>query len=224
MGKELSLARSEKERRPMLLVITGSGEIITTACHRNKRTKKSYPSKISKGRETKDTKTKSQVSSEVERTNASSSETKRRRRDYSDRKSDRGDEGKNKSVRRSAQELGIKLPPMYCEEQLLKPHYWVRVDAFSSGSLFQCKYCYDYLWLPLSYEGAERLCRLIRKYGKDEGYCHYLNKYRVAKILMAKLQDLRRLSVDVADKREFARLVDKVLSDREYDRKEVSNG
>jgi len=36
---------------------------------------------------------------------------------------------------------------------------------------------------------------------------------------MAKLQDLRRLEAETADKREFARMADKILSDREYDRK-----
>jgi len=39
-------------------------------------------------------------------------------------------------------------------------------------------------------------------------------------MLVAKLRDLRRLESEVADKREFARLVDKVMSDKEYDRKE----
>ena len=224
MGKELPLACSEEERQPVLLAITGSGEIITTAYHGDERTEKSNPSKTSNGREAEDTEAKSQSSRKTKRADASSSKPKRGRRHYPYRKSDRGDEGEDKSARRSARELGIKLPSAYCDEQLLKPHYWVGVDCVNSGSLFQCKYCYDYLWLPLGWTDAERLSFLIEHYGRDEGYCRFLNRHRTAKILMAKLQNLRRLAAEIPDKREFARMVDKILSDKEYDRKEVNNG
>ena len=76
--------------------------------------------------------------------------------------------------------------------------------------------------MPMYHLDANKLGNLIGRYGGDEGYCRYLNRHRPAKLLMAKLQDLRRLEMEITDKREFARLADKILSDKEYDRKEVS--
>jgi len=61
----------------------------------------------------------------------------------------------------------------------------------------------------------------MQRLGKNEGYCHYLNRNRPAKLLMAKLQDLRRLEGEIDDKIEFAKMTDKILSDMEYDRKEI---
>jgi len=116
--------------------------------------------------------------------------------------------------------LGIVHPSSYCDELETTPHYWVEVGKADKGVLFQCKLCYNYIWLPSHWTGVDRLAALIKQYGKDEGYCRYLNRHRAAKMLMAKLQDLRRLENEMIDKREFAKLVDKILSDKEYDRKE----
>jgi len=116
--------------------------------------------------------------------------------------------------------LGIVFPGAYCDEIETVPHYWIGVDIVEGGSLFQCRFCRRYLWLPMFHLETEKLSRLIRRLGSDKGYCHYLNRHRPAKLLVAKLQDLRRLETEVADKREFARLADKILSDRDYDRKE----
>lgn len=224
MGKELPLARSEEEGQSMLLADTGSGEIVTVPSTRNKRAQVSSASRGRKGRAVEGVEAKSKGSRKAERANASSSEQERRGRDYQDRKSDRGDEGAHKSTRRSASELGIVFPGCYCDELETVPHHWVEIEKVASGSLFQCKFCHDYLWLPQNWTTNERLTYLIKFYGKDEGYCRCLNKHRPAKILMAKLQYLRRLELDVTNKRKFAKLVDEVMSDKEYDRKEVSNG
>ena len=220
MGKELPLARKEEEGQSMLLAITGSGEPITTSCNRNKRTKKSNPSKVSEGGETEDTETEGKIRRKTKRANASSPKRQRRRRDNKDRESDRGDEGADKSIRRSAQELGVVFPGSYCDDAELTPHYWTETSKFDRGSLFQCRFCRRHIWLPTYFLDNKRLGEYMRKYGKTEGYCRYLNRYRPAKLLMAKLQDLRRLQAEVTDKMEFARLTDKILSDKEYDRKE----
>lgn len=223
MGKELPMARSEEERQPMLLAIAGSGELITTSCNRNQRTKEPNPSEGSKGGAVKDTKTKGKGSRKVKRANASSPKLQRRRRYNKDRKSDRGDEGEDSRPRRNAQELGVTFPSSYCDELDAVPHYWTEIDIVASGSLFQCRFCRRHLWLPLDHLSAKHLGALMRQYGKDEGYCRYLNRHRAAKLLMAKLQDLRRLEMEITDKREFARIADKVLSDKEYDRKEAKD-
>jgi len=220
MGKELSLARIKEAGRSVLLAIPSSGELITTSSSRNQRTQESSSSKVSKGGTTEDIETESQSSSEVERANASSSKQARRRRSNKDRKQGRGDERAHRRVRRSAQELGIVHPGHFCNEAETIGHYWTEVDRISGGSLFQCKLCLDYIWLPLFYNDTIYLGKMMEHFGRTEGYCRYLNRHRPAKLLIAKLQDLRRLEAEITDKREFAKLVDKILSDMEYDRKE----
>lgn len=220
MGKELSMARSEEEGQPVLLAITGSGKHITASCNRNQRTQEPNTPEVSKGRAAKDTKTKSKGSRKTEGPDTSPSKSTRRGRDYQNRKSNRGDEGEHKSARRSAQELGITHPSSFCDESEKLPHHWTDIDKVGGGVLMQCASCRKHLWLPMAYESAIRLGSLMNRYGREEGYCRYLNRHRAAKVLMAKLQDLRRLEAEITDKRKFARLADKIMSDREYDRKE----
>ena len=124
-------------------------------------------------------------------------------------------------VGKSAQELGVTFPGSHCDEAKLIAHFWTEVDRPYGGSLLQCKLCRRHLWLPASFADAVVMHRYIDKHDTTEGYCRYLNRHRPAKMLMAKLQDLRILETEVSDKREFARLADKILSDKEYDRKEV---
>ena len=223
MGKELSMAREEEEGQPVLLASPGVGELITTSYRGDQRTQKPNPSKRSKGGKAEDIKAKGKGSSKAEGANARP-RRQRHRRDNKNRKQDRGDEGEYKSARRSAQELGIVYPGSYCDDAEVVPHYWVGDSIVGKGSLFQCRLCRRYLWLPLSTFDAMNLSTLLRKYGISEGYCRYLNRHRPAKLIMAKLQDLRRLEMEITDKREFARLTDKILSDKEYDGKEVTNG
>ena len=120
--------------------------------------------------------------------------------------------------------MGVTFPGSYCDDANITPHYWIEVDRIKFGSLFQCRFCRRHLWLPTFHLDAEQLSVYMRKFGKEEGYYRYLNRHRAAKLLMAKLQDLRRLEMEITDKREFARLADKVLSNSEYDRKEVTSG
>lgn len=223
MGKEFPLACAEKKGQSMLLAITGSGEHITTSCTRDQGAQEPAPIKASSGRAIKDIKTKGKGGIKTKGTNASPSKSTRCRRDNKDREPNRGDEGEHSPVRRSAQDLGIKHPGTYCDEYGEVPHYWIQTDIVARGTMFQCKLCHKHLWLPLDYLSGHRLGTLMKQYGKDEGYCRYLNKHREAKILMAKMQDLRILEVTSTNIREFARLSDKIMSDNDYDRKEVKN-
>ncbi len=220
MGKEFPLARKEEEGQSVLLVRTSSGERITAASIRDKRAKISSGSRGCKVRKAKDTKTKSKGSIKTEGANASPSKEDRRGRGNQDRKSDRGDEGEDRLIGRSAQKLGIVHPSSYCDELETVPHYWVAKEHIAKGVLFQCKLCHKHLWLHSQPHDAAMLNSLIKHYGKDEGYCRFLNRHRPAKILMAKLQDLRRLEKEIEDKREFARIADRILSEKEYDKKE----
>jgi len=60
--------------------------------------------------------------------------------------------------------------------------------------------------------------------GSTEGYCRFLNHHRPAKMLVAKMQKLERLADGYTNKREFAKMADDILSDRDYDRKEAPSG
>lgn len=219
MGKELPMARQEEEGQSVLLAIAGNGEAIDSSCVRNQRTKKSTPTKRRKRRKTEDIETESKGSSEIERADASPFEPEGRGRDYQDRKQGGGDEGEDKYPRRSAQELGVVFPGSFCGEAETIPHHWMEAEKVYGGVLFRCRKCLDYLWLPLGWHDAEQLSKLIKIFGIAEGYCRYLNRHRSAKMLMAKMQDLRRLAKDITNKREFAKLTDKILSDKDYDRK-----
>jgi len=219
MGEELQVARPEEEGQPVLLAITGAGEAIYSDYNGNQRKEKSSPTKKGKGRKTKNPKAKSQSSSKAEGADASPSKQARRRRDNKDRESDRGDEREHKPSRRSAQELGIKYPGHYCSGNEETPHYWSDVDKVGSGTLLQCKRCREYLWLPLSFVDAMKLSNLMRKFGEDEGYCRFLNKRRPAKLIVAKMQDLRKLiETSTLSRRQLAKMVDKIMSDKGYDR------
>ncbi len=220
MGKELPLARKKEERQPVLLVRAGNGEFVPAPSIRDPRTEEPDATEGSKGGKVKDTKAKGKSGSKVKGANARP-RRQRHRRDNQDREQDRGDEGEDSRPGRSAQELGIVYPGSYCDELETVPHYWNEVDVVAKGSLYQCRFCYRHLWLPLSTYDAEQLSKLIRKYGSSKGYCYYLNRHRPAKLLIAKLQDLRMLETEITDRREFARLTDKILSDKEYDRKET---
>ena len=170
MGEELSLARKEEEGQSMLLAITSDGESITTSSVRNKRAKKTNPSKRSKRGEVKDTKTKGKGSVKTKRTHARSPKPARRRRDNQDWEQDRGDEGEYLPTGRSAQQLGIVHPGSYCDDAEIAPHYWTIIEIIDNGAICQCKFCRRHLWLPLFHIEAERLTRIIQYYGRDEGY------------------------------------------------------
>ncbi len=221
MGKELSLARKEEERLPVLLASTGSGELIKVPSSRDERKKEATSTKGNYGEEVKDTKTKSKGCSKTKRAYGSTAKKSRRGRDNKDRKQDRGDEGEDNPTRRSAQELGITFPGSYCDELETTIHYWSEAEKIHNGSLYQCKFCHKHLWLPLFHMDAMKLDKYIKQYGSDEGYCRFLNHHRPAKILIAKMIHLRKLEAEMPDKREFAKMADEILSDREYDRKEV---
>ncbi len=220
MGKELPLAREEEEGQSVLLASSGIGEFGKSSTNRDKGKKESSAIKGSKGGKVKDTKAKSKGSIKAEGANAITSKRQRRRRGNQDRKQGGGDEGEYRKVRRSSQELGVTFPGSYCDDAKITPHYWLESGKVEKGSLFQCKFCHRYLWLPLSTYDANVLGKLMRTHGSTEGYCQYLNRHRPAKLLMAKLQDLRRLEMEITDKMEFARLADRILSDKDYDRKE----
>jgi len=99
-------------------------------------------------------------------------------------------------------------------------HYWKEKEKIHGGVMFQCIKCLNYIWLPASAQGAEILGNMIAKFGKDEGYCRYLNhaSRRPAKILIAKMQELRRLSNTIPDHVELAKKITQIIDMKDYDK------
>jgi len=188
MGKEFPLACKEEEGQPVLLAIASSGELIAASSIRDQRTKKIRTPRTSKGRATKNTKTKSKSSGKIRGANGGSTRQSRRKRNNKNRKSNRGYEGEDITVRRSAKILDIAYPGSYCNGTGAVPHYWQEVEKIYGGALFKCRLCSAYLWLPTYYTDALRLGALMHKYGTDEGYCRYLDKYIPVKVLISELQ------------------------------------
>jgi len=223
MGNELPLARQASEGYAELLVRISSGVSRAKPSSRDKREKVTTTSRGHKVEAATNTTPKSKGSIEAKGADVRRpGRPKGHRRDNKDRKQDRGDEGEDTSTRWSAQLLGITFPGSYCDDTStrLSPHYWIEVDKISVGSMFQCARCYNYLWLPGISSDAEKLGNLMRQFGSNEGYCRFLNhaSRRPAKIMLAKLQRLYKLSSDVVDSLQFGKEVDKILSDRRYDK------
>lgn len=222
MDKESKMARKEKKRQSMLLDSSSNGEYNTASSRGDSWEKEASASRGCYGGEIKDTKAKSKSCGKAKRANACTSKSAGHKRDNKDRKQNRGNEREDKHPRRSASDLGITFPGSYCSGST--PHYWVEMDNLDRGSLFQCNLCYRYLWLPNVFYLSTILGNLMKKKGADDGYCTFLNSHVKAKVLMAKMQDLRRLEEETEDKVEFARLAAKILGDKEYDLMEAANG
>lgn len=217
MGEELSLARKEEEGQSVLLASSGIRESIKESASRDSGQESSDTTKGSKGGKAKYTQAKSKSSIKAKGVDASSSKTKGHRRDNKDRKQNRRNEGKDSKLRRSAQELGITWLDSECE--VAKYHFLKEYDKVDGGVIFQCQYCHKVKWLPLSYDDAVKMGELMRKLGNQAGYCHFLNlpSHRMAKIMVAKLQELERISKSVGSPMEMARIAGKILNAKDYD-------
>jgi len=112
--------------------------------------------------------------------------------------------------------LGVEHPGSFCPSG--EPHYFAQNEYVDGGVLFKCNKCLKYLWLPSSLDGANQLSVLMNKHGKNEGYQRYLNRYRAAKIRVAKMQDLWYISQEVEDEVELARIIVRVMAERDYDK------
>ena len=216
MGKELPLARKKKFRPSVLLASARSGELASSPSHRDSGQEETVTTKRKEKGKTADTVSESKTSPEAEVPNGGSSKRRRGRQGDSNRESDRGTKGTDSICRRSAKDMGVEFPGSYCPSG--EAHYFAEVDGVDRGILFRCIRCYKHLWLPNRYDEAEMLSNLARKYGLAGGYLVYLNSHTVAKIMIAKLQDLWYARKRVTDDEQFAKLVVSVMDDRDYGR------
>ncbi|KKN72630.1 hypothetical protein LCGC14_0408720 [marine sediment metagenome] len=226
MDEQLSMAREEEERLPVLLVGKSGRENKAGASSRDKGKESHAPIGVRQRGKVEDIKSKGKGSSKAEGDNGGPSRPRKHKRDDKGRKSDRILKGEDSQGRRSASELAIVHPGSFCIDDVItgnNPHYWEGVETIHGGTLFRCGRCHKHLWLPNGEEEIYQLGSLVNKVGITNGYCQYLDltKRRPAKIMMAKLQLIERESVEVEDRMEFARKIDRILYKKDYDKKEV---
>lgn len=219
MGKELSMARSEDTEQSMLLASSGPGVSLLTSSGGDKRKKASSTINKEKGRKAKATSAKSKARAKVEDSDGSASRRKGPRQHDKNRKSNRGAEGTDTTPRRCASELGVEWIGSYCPDG--QPHFLIGSRASDGWSMFRCRECGKHLLLPADLRNAVELEHIMKRYGATAGYCKYLDRYRNAKVLIAKMQDLWRAKQQIDDNVQLIGLIVKVMEDKEYDRKEV---
>lgn len=112
--------------------------------------------------------------------------------------------------------MGIEFPGSYCPTG--EPHHYADIDYVDGGVVHQCLRCEKYLWLPANYDRAMVLGTLMDKLGKNAGYCKYIDRYRDAKIMIAKMQDLQKARKRIKDDKDFTKLVVSVMGEKDYDK------
>ena len=213
------MARSEKRNKARQTQLLGDGRpgvSGNTSLHRNKRKEAATTVQKAKRGKTKDTPTKGKTSTTIEDSDGGTSQRKGYRQSNKDRQPNRGAEGEDRTLRRSASELGIEWVGSYCPDE--QPHYFIASFNLDGGNFFKCKRCLKYIWLPASITEATILGRLIDHIGTTNGYHKYLDKHQGVKVMVAKLQDLWYARQKISDDEEFVKLVTSVMEDKEYDR------
>lgn len=220
MGKELSLACSEATEQSMLLANGRTRVSSSSPIRRDKRKKSATTTTGAKRCSTKAPPPKSKTSAKSKGTDGSTSRRQGYGQHDKNRKQDRGVEGKDKTIGRSATELGIEWVGSYCPDST--PHFFISHRYLYEGSIFKCQKCFKHKWLPMHLNDAVVLEGMINKYGTVTGYRNYLDGHREAKILVAKLQDLWYARKRISSNKDFLKLVVSIMEDKEYDKKEVS--
>jgi len=192
MDKEIPLACGEEKRHPMLLAYAGSGEIITTSSRGEEGKESNSDAEGDEGGKVKMPPKKSKGVAKAKR-----GDGKRKPETgftYSFRDTVREVERTHRASRRSAEELGISYPDSECNENpYSKAHYWVDELKTTGGSVFVCKYCFFFKWLPSNHDDAQNMGSKMKMKGNTVGYQFMLDNYPKAKMLIAKLQDISKL-------------------------------
>ncbi len=212
MGNEVSLARQAEDRREVLLAgagTVGAGE--ETSCRDQRPTQDGPAVRVQKDK----VKAAAKKSKDTAASKADDRGRKPRRRpgNKSGRKAG-GVERANKSSGRSAEELGIEWPDVRCEVSSTKAHFWVARDCIEHGTVFECKYCHRFIWLPDYYGEAIELAHSIGRHGHTAAYQAMLAKHPVVLKLLSKIQDLHYLRG--LPQEQFLKVVVAVMTDREY--------
>lgn len=214
MGNNFSLARSEKDRRGMLLASSSSRQVRYYAPYRDPRAEENQTVQAEETPETINPKKKSKSTPKVK--SGDGRRRKERRQHNTPRKSAREVEGGNITTGRTAKELGIVWPDDRCADSpITKAHHFVAVSYIADGDIFECKYCHRVKWLSRNSKHAIKFGVWIRIYGEDRAYQMMLDRRPTAKNLMAKIQDFYLLRKSVPEE-SLAKVIAAVMSDNDY--------
>lgn len=213
MEQEVQMAWRKGRRQSVLLAGSGTSAFQKDSAGRNKgKKKKAKLSSANRGGKESET-------SDNEKASEGGTDTKRGRKRsglYSPGRPARTAKGGNRGGGRSAKELGIVWPDHKCADSPTGAHHLMGKVHISKGTLFSCKYCDIVKWLPLVFEEAYELYRLMEIYGYSGGYQRILDKHPKARGVIAKLQDIRILRHTGIGHVEFATIVAAIVSDSEY--------
>lgn len=225
MDNELPLARQQE--RPVLLAICSDGEAIYNNSVRAEGKEENTTSAGETAETPASAKKASKAGAKAKASATRANRAERHRRSDKDRSSDGGVEGGDSISRRRTQELvkpirsaealGIEWFGNVCEDSPSGAHYFIATDDVDRGKLFRCVYCHRHRWLPTSWGEIDKYNILIKK-DITAAYRKMLDQHPTAKVLVAKLQDLRRVRKTVKDDKEFMKIVVAVMNDKEYGR------
>ncbi len=210
MGNEISLARKENQRQPVLLVSSGTG-----IC--GEESKSGDQGQVSNSNATGNETEKAVNTTPKGKGNAKNKRGKRRRGcTYSLRESIREAERRNPAGGRTAQELGIRWVEDRCEPSpVTKAHYFEDRMNIDSGSIFKCRYCHQVKWLPNTFQEAYLLSYKMKVYGEEKGYQLILDLHPSARRMLSKIQDIHYLRKILPDE-QFGIAVAAIILDREF--------
>ncbi|KKL19471.1 hypothetical protein LCGC14_2465150, partial [marine sediment metagenome] len=214
MGKILSMA-CEQLGRSVLLAGAGIRGVSQASSRGEARAKDASYAEGAESQKAISTKKARKNRANVKGDSSGSNRAEGHRQNDRIRRSARGDEGGDGEGRRSAQELEIVWIGHECSDSPTGAHWLIGdSDAVDRGFLFKCKFCHRYKWLPIGTDEALTMGELMRKYGEDIGYQKMLDRKPAAKVLVAKLQELRRLRGVIKYDMEFVEEVERILKKR----------
>jgi len=213
MDKEIPLARKEEEGRSVLLSGSGVGEDGEGTVCRDAREKAISNAEGDKNSKVGGVKKKGKSNAKAKR--AGRKRGAESRPTYSFGRTIREFEGRNRSTRRSARELGITWLDSYCEESPTKGHLLAGATKVDMGIVYKCNICHKVKWLPNDIDECIKLGNFMKIYGEDEGYQRILDRHPAAKRLMSKIQDIYYLRKALTPE-QFPIAVAAVIMDKEY--------
>lgn len=182
MGKDTPLAREEKVRRSVLLARAGPGCVGLKTTRRNSRQAAHCHAEGNARPETANTPRPSAGRrSTANRVREATNRTFSRKNDSAGKPANRI-EGEDCSLRRRAKRLVVVWDDSH-------PHIWKEVEKIRFGTMFVCKGCRQYRWLPDVMQETQKLQKLIHNCGYQQGYNEYLNTRPELKILIWAVQN-----------------------------------
>lgn len=135
---------------------------------------------------------------------------------YSIRRAIREAKERNRTIGRSAEELGIVWPEDRCDSSPSKAHYFAGQIQVDSGTIFECKHCHQVKWLPNSTNECVDFSRRISDIGTQEAYWYTLDFVPAAKKMLALIQATYYLRKIIKNDNAYLLAVTSIVADKDY--------